>query len=114
MSLSNKIDDIIEFIFNNFGIREKFPKKSKLLIHDNVFGTLKFTEFERKVINSPFLQRLTQIHQMGLAFFVYPGAVHKRFSHSLGVSYLSEKVYSNLIIPGINRDKKNIKKILTL
>lgn len=93
MNFSKKIDNICEFIFKNYGIHEGFPKKDKLIIHDNVFGTLEFTEYERKIINSPFLQRLTQISQMGLANTVYPGAVHNRFSHSLGVSYIAEKIY---------------------
>lgn len=109
MSLSNKISEIVEFIFKNYGIKENFPIKSKLLIHDNVFGTLRFTDYERKIINSPFLQRLTQVHQMGLAYFVYPGAVHNRFSHSLGVSYLSEKVYSTLIKIDVNRNEDKFK-----
>lgn len=97
MNFSKKIGNICKFIFKNYGIHEGFPKKDKLIIHDNVFGTLEFTEYERKIINSPFLQRLTQISQMGLANTVYPGAVHNRFSHSLGVSYIAEKIYIQVI-----------------
>ncbi len=109
MSISKKIEDISEFIFKNYGIYENFPLKKKLLIHDNVFGTLTFTAYERKIINSPFLQRLTQITQMGLAYFVYPGAVHKRFSHSLGVSYISEKIYLQ-VIKSEKRSKRKIQR----
>jgi len=80
------------------------------LIHDNVFGTLEFKDFERKIINSPFLQRLTQIHQMGLAYYVYPGAVHNRFSHSLGVSHIAERIYRQLMKRESSRPKPQIER----
>lgn len=92
MNLGDKIDGIVDFIFDRFGKIKDFPVKSRLLIHDNVHGTLEFTSYERKIINSPFLQRLTQIHQLGLASLVYPGGVHNRFSHSLGVSHVSKRI----------------------
>jgi len=97
MNISDKIKDICEYVFSNYGISEKYPKKENLIIHDNVFGTLEFSKYERKIINSPFMQRLTQIGQMGLANYVYPGAVHNRFSHSLGVSFIAEKIYNQVM-----------------
>ena len=106
MSLIDKIEDISNFIFEQYGIIKDFPEKKKLFIHDNVFGTLSFTSFERKVIATPYLQRLTGICQMGLANFVYPGAVHNRFSHSLGVSYIAEKIYRNIISECPDRKNK--------
>ena len=96
MNLKEKITEIVDFIFEDFGIYKDFPEKKRLLIHDNVHGTLNFKDYERKIINSPFLQRLTQIRQMGLANFVYPGAIHTRFIHSLGVSYISSKIIESL------------------
>jgi uncharacterized protein len=39
----------------------------------------------RAVIDTPAMQRLKEISQLGLVSFVYPGAVHSRFEHSLGV-----------------------------
>ncbi|MHA1380981.1 MAG: HD domain-containing protein [Candidatus Helarchaeota archaeon] len=96
MNLDDIISNIVDYNFDNFGIHDKFPKKARLLIHDNVHGTLEFTDYERKVINSPFLQRLTQIKQVGLAHFLYPGCVHHRFSHSLGVSHIANKIIQNI------------------
>jgi len=107
MNIDQKIENLVDFIFSRFGIFEDFPRKERLLIHDNVYGTLRFTEFERKIINSPFLQRLTQIHQMGLAYYVYPGAVHNRFTHSLGVSYISDRIYKYLVQSNKNEEEYN-------
>ncbi len=38
-----------------------------------------------QVLDTPAMQRLRQISQLGLVSHVYPGAVHSRFEHSLGV-----------------------------
>jgi len=44
---------------------------------------------ERDLIDSPWLQRLRRIHQLQSAWWVYPGAEHSRFVHSLGVMHLA-------------------------
>lgn len=40
------------------------------------------------IISHPYYQRLRRIHQMALAYLVYPGAVHTRLHHSLGAYHL--------------------------
>ncbi len=48
------------------------------------------------VIDTPAMQRLKRISQLGLVGQVYPGAQHSRFEHSLGVYRLACNVFSQL------------------
>lgn len=43
------------------------------------------------VMNSKAFQRLRRIRQMGMAEFVFPGATHSRFVHSIGSAWLMIK-----------------------
>lgn len=74
--------------------------KSKI-INDPVHGFLSFPEQEiLQVIDHPCFQRLRNIMQMGVAHFVYPGAVHSRFLHSLGACHLMGKALDELQVKG--------------
>ncbi|MCA9160132.1 MAG: HD domain-containing protein, partial [Planctomycetales bacterium] len=42
-----------------------------------------------QILDTPSMQRLRRISQLGLVSYVYPGAVHTRFEHSLGVYRLA-------------------------
>ena len=67
------------------------------IINDPVFGFINIPdEFIFRIINHPYLQRLNRIRQLGLAFYVYPGAVHTRFHHSLGAMHLMSEAISQL------------------
>ncbi|XP_029362988.1 deoxynucleoside triphosphate triphosphohydrolase SAMHD1-like [Echeneis naucrates] len=41
------------------------------------------------MINTPQFNRLRNIEQIGRAYFVFPGACHNRFEHSIGVAHLA-------------------------
>ena len=56
-----------------------------LRIRDLVHGTILFTEQEVAIINHPFFQRLRQVRQNDVAFYVYPSMNTSRFEHTLGV-----------------------------
>jgi len=83
-----------------FGPNPQHPfsllKPSKI-IHDNLWGTNAFSWRELAVIDSPIFQRLRNIHQTGLAYFVYPCAHHMRFEHSLGVCIMASRVFDALV-----------------
>jgi len=54
------------------------------IIHDSVHGSVRIDQEYLALAASPELQRLHSVHQLGLAYLVYPGANHSRFEHSLG------------------------------
>lgn len=65
-------------------------------IYDAVHGFIRFNELERMLIDSEPFQRLHQIHQLGIAFIVYPGATHTRFEHSLGCMELATRIFERI------------------
>ncbi|MEM1566285.1 MAG: HD domain-containing protein [Candidatus Bathyarchaeia archaeon] len=64
-------------------------------VKDPIYGYVYITESEREVIDSYPVQRLRRLRQLAGAEYVYPGANHTRFEHSVGVMYLSGKVVEN-------------------
>ena len=51
--------------------------------------TVPLTPRVRALLDTPPLRRLARISQLGLVALVYPGAVHSRLEHSLGVYRLA-------------------------
>lgn len=73
------------------------------IINDPVFGFINIpNDFIYKIIQHPYLQRLNRIKQLGLAAFVYPGAQHTRFHHSIGAMFLMEEALKTLKEKGHN------------
>jgi HD superfamily phosphohydrolase len=61
------------------------------IINDPVYGFIGIPgDFIFDLIEHPWFQRLRNIKQLGLTSFVYPGANHSRFQHSLGALYLMD------------------------
>jgi len=67
-----------------------------LSIRDPVHGFVRADPLEAALINSPPVQRLRFIHQLGFTFLVFPGAEHSRFGHVLGAMHLAGRVYDAL------------------
>jgi len=67
-------------------------------IRDPIHKFIHYNDYEERIIDSNFFQRLKYIHQLGLGYCVYPGASHKRFEHSLGVMELGSKLFDILTI----------------
>jgi hypothetical protein len=62
------------------------------LIYDPLYGFIRFTPVEWEIINSLYYQRLRWIKQLGFSCYVFPGAEHSRFGHSIGVMHNAHKI----------------------
>ena len=91
------------------------PRKYWGEIKDPVYGYIYITEAERRVIDSYPFQRLRRIRQLAGAEYVYSGANHTRFEHSIGVMYLAGLLTDNPQISEIiSEDEAQMIKIAAL
>lgn len=97
-SILNKAFDAIGF--TDAVARSEQPPGKRKAIKDTVWGMLDFSAFEMRLIDSPLMQRMRNIHQLGFSYLTYPSADHTRFIHSLGMAH----VVANFIA-GIDRDR---------
>lgn len=85
-----------------------FKQRGTNIVSDPVHKYIEFTvprdsleKTEKNLIDNKWLQRLKWIHQLQCAIWVFPGAEHSRFVHSLGsmhvASMFTKKLYPHLI-----------------
>lgn len=67
-----------------------------MLLRDPIHGDIELSPLETQLIDLPVMQRLRGIKQLGTANLVYPGALHTRFDHSIGVCALSHRIVEGL------------------
>ena len=73
--------------------RIAFPKT----FTDPVLGPIELFEWEVAILDSPLLQRLRGVRQLGMAHAVYTGASHDRLSHTLGVVEVAQRMMDALV-----------------
>jgi uncharacterized protein len=76
---------------------ELHTRNKKKIVNDPIYGFINIPEdiiFD--LIQHPYLQRLRRIKQLGLTFYVYPGATHTRFQHMLGAMHLMKEALNIL------------------
>lgn len=61
-----------------------------------MWGTILLHPLELLVLDSPLLQRLRNISQLGVVHLVYPAATHSRLQHTLGVVHQIEGLVDSL------------------
>jgi HD superfamily phosphohydrolase len=79
-------------------------------IFDFVWGTVELSKLEICLIDSPIIQRLRYINQLGFASYVYCNADYSRFAHTIGVLEAAgriAKVITNEIELKFNIKDKN-------
>ena len=54
-------------------------------------------DLEWEVISQPAFQRLRRVRQLGWTDYVFPGAMHTRFEHSLGVMNMASMLYDSIV-----------------
>jgi hypothetical protein len=91
------------------------PKNHWGEIKDPVHGYVYITEQEKNLIDSYPVQRLRRLRQLAGSEYVYPGANHTRFEHSIGVMYLAGRVVENPnISEHIDEDEAEMVKVAGL
>ena len=65
-------------------------------IRDAVHGDMQFDRHEMALIDTPALQRLRGIKQLGTSNLVFPSATHTRFEHSLGTCWVTKRLLDAL------------------
>jgi uncharacterized protein len=72
------------------------PKNSIIRDRFSIDGVIYTNDKVRKIINTRPLQRLRFVRQNGLSSYVFPGAEHSRFAHSLGVFNVASRTFEIL------------------
>lgn len=60
-------------------------------VQDSIHGYIRLGDMGEALIDTPEMQRLRRVKQLGFINFVYPCATHTRFEHSLGAMHLAAK-----------------------
>ena len=71
--------------------------QSGKLLNDPIHGHIFVDDDLLCVIDTPHFQRLRDLKQLGTSYFVFPGACHNRFEHSIGVAHLAAQLLDHLI-----------------
>ncbi|MDQ7037685.1 MAG: HD domain-containing protein [Aquificota bacterium] len=61
---------------------------------DPLYGFVRVSSGELKLIDTLIFQRLRHIKQLGTAYLVFPSAQHSRFEHAIGVLHLTDLLLS--------------------
>ena len=80
-------------------------------INDNVHGRVEVTPLERAIIRTPTFRRLSNISQLGFAYWVFPGARHSRAAHSIGTLHVMSKVARQL---GLGEQEQKLLRLAAL
>ncbi|EMA42296.1 hd superfamily phosphohydrolase [Halococcus morrhuae DSM 1307] len=81
-------------------------------IKDSVHDHIEIAGVAQALLDTPAVQRLRHVRQLGTVDLVYPSANHTRFEHSLGVYHLADRALSQLGIEGVRAERVRAAAIL--
>lgn len=70
-------------------------ERGNVVIRDNIHGDIVLPPLFKAIIDTKEFQRLRRIKQLATAGQVFPGAVHTRFSHSIGTYHIMRKILTH-------------------
>jgi hypothetical protein len=73
-----------------------------------VYGFIQLDDWERDIVNHPAFQRLRRIRQLAWTDSVYPGAMHTRFEHALGVMHMATMLFDSITRRDADRLKSEL------
>jgi len=65
-------------------------------VRDPVWQNIRLDAAAAAIVDTPEFQRLRRVKQLGFAHLAYPGAIHTRFLHALGVHHLTSRAIDAL------------------
>jgi HD superfamily phosphohydrolase len=104
LSTNNSFWETLHHSFNALGFTDAYIRRLAPVptsgrpkyVKDKLWGMMEFTPDELAIIDSPLLQRLRRIGQLGLTFLTYPSAEHSRFAHTLGVAHVVKRLINSI------------------
>ncbi len=104
--------DINKFMEECYELKLYDVRENKV-VHMANLGTNHFYNHEIAIIDTPVIQRLKYITQLGQVYNVFPTARHTRFEHTLGVVISVNKMWNSLSENGslsfLKNDRKKAK-----
>jgi HD superfamily phosphohydrolase len=96
--------DAVHRSMDKIGFNKTYVSKSRAgplsrrskFIKDGLWGMMEFSADELSIIDSPLLQRLRRVAQLGLTHLTYPSAEHSRFIHTLGVAHVVKRLIGSI------------------
>ncbi|MBP1921074.1 HD superfamily phosphohydrolase [Halorubrum alkaliphilum] len=76
-----------------------------ITVKDTVHDHIEIDGVAAALLDTPAVQRLRHVKQLGTVQLVYPSANHTRFEHSLGVYHLARRALDHLEIEGRHADR---------
>ena len=83
----------------NHAVPVKQHRRHGKMFNDPVHNFFRLDPVSIDVIDSAQFQRLRELKQLGMTYYIFPGASHNRFEHSLGTAHLAyeaaDKIWSS-------------------